>query len=116
MSERNLQQILALEVPLVVVLGERTMHVSEVMALLPGAIIELPKNADSELSVLVNDRVIGVGSAVKVGENFGIRLNYIGDVSKRVAALSPAAPAASSEETPELSPEQLAEAMLAGQA
>lgn len=113
MSERNLQQILSLEVPLVVVLGERTMPVAEVMALLPGAIIELPKNADSELSVLVNDRVIGVGSAVKVGENFGIRLNYLGDVSKRVAALAP--PHVEAEATPELSPEQLAEAMLSGQ-
>ena len=47
----NLAQILKLEVPIVVRLGERIMDVSDVLGLVPGAIIELPKNAESELDL-----------------------------------------------------------------
>jgi len=79
--------VLRLEVPVIVRLGERMMTVSEVTALVPGAIIELPKNADAELDLLVNNKQIGTGTAVKVGENFGLRITYIGDVRQRIAAM-----------------------------
>jgi flagellar motor switch protein FliN/FliY len=83
----NLAQILKLEVPIVVRVGERTMDVADVLGLVPGAIIELPKNAESELDLLVNNKAIGCGVAVKVGENFGLRLTYIGDVRARIDAM-----------------------------
>ncbi len=83
----HIERILALEVPIVVRLGTRMLRVSEVTALVPGSIIELPKNADSELDLMVNNRVVGTGLAVKVGENFGIRISTVGDVADRVAAL-----------------------------
>lgn len=83
----NLQQILRLEVPLVVRLGERPLKVEEVVSLVPGAIIELPKTADAELDLLVNNKRIGRGVAVKVGENFGLRITFIGEVADRVAAM-----------------------------
>ncbi|MBS0186813.1 MAG: FliM/FliN family flagellar motor switch protein [Planctomycetes bacterium] len=83
----NLRQILALEVPLVVRMGERPLRVEEVIALVPGSIIELPKQADSELDLLVNNKTIGRGVAVKVGENFGLRITFIGEVKERVAAM-----------------------------
>lgn len=83
----NLDQILRLDVPVVVRLGERNMTVSDVVALVPGAIIELPKAADSELDLLVNNKPIGQGVAVKVGENFGLRVTFIGDLRQRVKAL-----------------------------
>lgn len=83
----ELSAALRLEVPVIVRLGERTMTVSEVTGLVPGAIIELPKNADAELDLLVNNKQIGTGVAVKVGENFGLRITYIGKVRDRIAAL-----------------------------
>ncbi|MBY0111982.1 MAG: FliM/FliN family flagellar motor switch protein [Phycisphaerales bacterium] len=86
-SHSNLDQILRLEVPVVVRLGERGMTVSEVVALVPGAIIELPKPADSELDLMVNNKPIGQGVAVKVGENFGIKVTFIGDLSERIKAM-----------------------------
>lgn len=85
----NLRQILTLNVPIVVRLGTRTMRVSEVMGLMPGSIIELPKNAESELELLVNNRPIACGVACKVGENFGLRITCVGDVEQRIAALGP---------------------------
>ncbi|HVU62581.1 MAG TPA: FliM/FliN family flagellar motor C-terminal domain-containing protein [Phycisphaerales bacterium] len=83
----DLQAILSLEVPLIVLLGERVMRVSEVCALGPGAIVELPKGAEEELTLLVNNKPVGTGVAVKVGENFGIRITYMGDLRERIEAL-----------------------------
>jgi flagellar motor switch protein FliN/FliY len=83
----DLRAILSLEVPIIVLLGERVMRVSEVCALGPGAIVELPKGADEELTLLVNNKPVGTGQAVKVGENFGIKVSYMGDLRERIAAL-----------------------------
>jgi len=83
----DLRSILKLEVPIIVQIASREMSVSEVMALTPGAIIELPKFADEELEILVSNKQIGLGRAVKVGENFGIRVTYIGDIRQRIAAM-----------------------------
>src|SRR5437867_1478356 len=66
------------------------MPVKDVVNLSPGAIIELPKLADEELEILVNNKPIGTGRAVKVGENFGIHVNYVGDIKSRIAALGAA--------------------------
>jgi flagellar motor switch protein FliN/FliY len=83
----ELKSILKLEVPLIVVIASRDMPVKEVMNLAPGAILELPKLADEELEILVNNKPIGLGTAVKVGENFGIRMTYVGNVRDRIKAL-----------------------------
>lgn len=89
-AQNNVDQTLAMDVPIVVRLGERVMKVREVMALVPGAIIELPKEAESELDLMVNNKPIGCGTACKVGENFGLRVTYVGDIRQRLAALGPA--------------------------
>lgn len=107
----TLAAILKLEVPIIVRMGERCMSVAEVMALLPGSIIELRKSSDSELDLMVNNKVIGCGGAMKVGENFGIRISYIGNITDRILAMG--TPAA--EEPVDASVEDLAAAMLAGQ-
>lgn len=83
----DLPSILRLEVPVIVQLGRRTMTMNEVLSLVPGAIIELRKSSDEELDLLVNNKQIGVGTAVKVVENFGIRISYIGDLKQRIEAM-----------------------------
>jgi flagellar motor switch protein FliN/FliY len=105
--------ILKLEVPVIVVLGERQMSIHDVMALAPGGILEIPKNADAELELRVNNRTIGTGKAVKVGENFGLRLTSIGNAHSPANATKPKVEVR--QESAELDAEALAEAMLAGQ-
>lgn len=83
----DLTRILRLEVPLIVQIAERKMPLAEVTALTHGSIIELPKQISEDLDVLVNNTKIGSGRAVKVGENFGVRLTQIGAVKDRVVAL-----------------------------
>lgn len=83
----DLQSILQIEVPVIVQIGSRSMTVDEVMSLGPGAIIEMPKHADDPLDVLVNNKAVGQGTAVKVGENFGVRITGLGDVAERIKAM-----------------------------
>lgn len=88
MSRSNLEAILKLEAPIIVEIGRTRLPMGEVLSLGPGAIIELPKQADEELELLVNNKPIGSGIAVKVGENFGLKIAFIGEVSERLAALT----------------------------
>ena len=63
------------------------MALSDVRNWMAGSIIELTKKADSELDLMINNKAVGAGLAVKVGENFGIRLTYVGDLRKRIEAM-----------------------------
>lgn len=84
----DLQTILKLEVPLIVTVGSRRADVEEVLGLGPGSILELGKSSDEELEVLINNKPVGTGAAVKVGENFGVRITHIGSPAQRVEALA----------------------------
>ena len=58
------------------------------MRLGTGAIIEFFKSSDRPLELLVNNKVIALGEAVKVGENFGLhRIKQVGDAKQIVEAL-----------------------------
>jgi len=107
----TMDQILKLDVPVIVRVGERHMTVGEVLRLAPGAIIELPKVADSDLDLLINNREVGIGSAVKVGENFGLRLTFVGSRAQRLKASAGEGEASMSE----AEAEKLAQVLLAGQ-
>jgi flagellar motor switch protein FliN/FliY len=72
--------ILELEVPLIVQIASRTMAVKEVMELEHGSIIEFARSADEKLEILVNNKLVGQGTAVKVGENFGVRISSVGSL------------------------------------
>jgi len=85
---RNLRRILELEVPVIVQLAERTLPLSEIINLTSGAIIEFDRSAESPLELMINNKCIGNGQAVKVGENFGLRVTGIGTLRERIKALS----------------------------
>jgi len=83
----EIQRLLAIEVPIIVQLGVRRMTVGEVMRFSVGSIIEFHKASDEELDLLANNQSIGKGFAVKVGENFGIKLTSIGTVKEMIRKL-----------------------------
>lgn len=84
------QTLLELRVPLIVSIASRRATVDEVLALGPGAILEMDKSADEPLEILINNKPVGTGSPVKVGEKFGIRVTHIGSPRERAEALSDA--------------------------
>ena len=51
------------------------------------AIIEFSKNSDEPLELLINNKPIGLGVTVKVGENFGLKISQIGDVKQVIRSL-----------------------------
>jgi flagellar motor switch protein FliN/FliY len=83
----DLKTIVKLEVPVIVQVGTLSVQMDDILGLTPGAILELNKSAEEELTLLVNNKPIGKGEAVKVGENFGIRITEIGSPEQRVRAL-----------------------------
>ncbi len=106
----DIQSLLKLEVPVTVRLAERKMLLADILNLVQGAIIELPKNAEDELDLMISNKQVGFGRAVKVGENFGLRITYIGDIRERLEAMAKGdhTPAGQSED-------EIAEALLAEQ-
>lgn len=63
-----------LQVPFIVQIGRRQVSLGEVVDLLPGALLELPVNAEDDLEIHINNKLVGHGRAVKVGENYGIQV------------------------------------------
>lgn len=111
----TVESILKLEVPIVVRIGEREMKLHEVLGLTAGAIIEIPKVADAELDLMVNNQVIGHGTAVKVGEKFGILVSFVGTPAERAAALAAGQTGEEPESNEDAAAEDLAAQLLAGQ-
>jgi flagellar motor switch protein FliN/FliY len=113
---QTLNAIMKLDVPFVVVLGERRVNVKTVRQWIPGSILELPINAEEELDVRINNRSIGKGSAVKIGENFGVRISSIVGKESRINAMGEdSSTPTSADPSGEMSPEEIAEALLSGQ-
>jgi len=83
----ELARILRLEVPVIVKLAERKLSLMEIMRLGTGAIIEFQRSSEEPLELLINNKVIGVGETVKVGENFGLKVTHIGDVKSIIQSL-----------------------------
>ncbi len=117
----GVDRVLGIEVTVSVRLGERSLSLAEVVGLVPGCMIELPNTVDDPLELCIGDKAIGAGSAVKVAENFGLRVSFIGDPRARVQAMvgqgtapqAAAAPPPRPDEDAELS--ALADALLADQ-
>ena len=83
----DLKRVLKLEVPVIVKLAERRLTLGEVMRFGVGAIIEFVKSSDEPLELMVNNRTIGLGETVKVGENFGLKISQIGDMKSIIRTL-----------------------------
>ncbi len=83
----DVRRILSMRVPVIVKLAEQTMPVSAILKLASGSILEFERSADAELELLANNKVIGHGQAVKVGEHFGLRISQISSVKDTIEAL-----------------------------
>lgn len=85
----QIRRILSVQVPVIVRLAFRQMRISSVRDLSVGAIIEFEKPVETPLDLMVNNRIIGRGTCVKVGENFGLRVSEIASREDRVRSLGP---------------------------
>jgi flagellar motor switch protein FliN len=58
-------------------LGTCRISISDVLKLGTGSIVELDRPAGGPVDLLVNDKVIGRGKVVAVGEKFGVRITEL---------------------------------------
>jgi len=76
----NLGRINNVWMSLAVEIGHTRMPVRDVLALEPGAVIELGRSAGSPADVLLNGRLIAHGEIVVVDQDYAIRITQILDV------------------------------------
>ena len=85
---RNIDLILDIEVEVMVRLGEAEMPLREIQKLRPGSIIDLDKDTDAPVELVVNDRVIAKGELVVVGsDHFALRITDIETPTERIRKL-----------------------------
>jgi flagellar motor switch protein FliN len=83
-GEMNLNLILDVAVTLALEVGRARMSVRDLLALAPGAVVELDRLAGEPLDVLVNGVRIARGEVVVVNEKFGIRLTDVVSANERM--------------------------------
>lgn len=83
----ELRKLMHLQVPIIVHLADRSMEMGDIIELAAGSIIEFSRPSDAELDLVVGNRQVGKGHAVKVGENFGLRITDIGPLEERIRAM-----------------------------
>ena len=85
---RNVKLIKGIEVDVKIKLGENFMPLKKIIKLIPGAIIELNKDVDSLLELVVNDKTLAEGVLVVVSSNnFALRVTKILDKDTRIKRL-----------------------------
>ncbi|GAB3583653.1 hypothetical protein GCM10027406_28630 [Leifsonia lichenia] len=78
----KLGRISNVEMALTVEIGRTRMPVRDVLAMEPGAVIELDRSAGSPADVLLNGRLIAHGEIVVIDQDYAVRITKILDASE----------------------------------
>lgn len=81
LPQRGIEMLHGVDMEVTVELGRTRMTVRDLLALTPGAVLELDRAAGSPADLLVNGRLIARGEVVVVDEDFGLRVTEIVDES-----------------------------------
>ena len=81
----GMELIMDVNLQVTVELGRAVLKVRDVLALGPGAVVELDRHAGEPVDVVVNNKPIARGEVVVVDENFGVRITEIIDREERDA-------------------------------
>ena len=73
----TLDLVLDVKVRVTVQLGSCQLPMREVLALAPGAIIQLNQHASDPVGLYVNDKLIAYGEVVVVEDSFGIKITEL---------------------------------------
>lgn len=76
-ATRGIEMLHGVDMEVTVELGRTRMTVRDLLALSPGAVLELDRAAGSPADLLVNGRLIARGEVVVVDEDFGLRITEI---------------------------------------
>ena len=77
MEDKTLDLVLDVKVKVTVQLGSCQLPMREVLALAPGAIVQLVQRASDPVGLSVNDKLVAYGEVVVVEDNFGIKITEL---------------------------------------
>lgn len=77
MDNSTLDLVLDVKVKVTVQLGSCMLPMREILALAPGAVIQLQHRASDPVGLYVNDKLVAYGEVVVVEENFGIKITEL---------------------------------------
>ena len=83
----NLDMLLGLPVEVRVELGRARVSIAEILGFCQGSVVELNNPAGDLIHLTMNDKVVALGEAVVVNENFGIRISEVDSVRDRITKL-----------------------------
>lgn len=87
-GQRNIDLLMDVNLPVSIELGRTRMSIADILALGPGAVVELNKLAGEPVDLLVNQTVVAKGEVVVVDENFGLRVTQLVTPEERLKSLA----------------------------
>ncbi len=84
----NLELLLEVELPATLRFGQKQMRLSEIMQLAAGAVIDLDREVNEPIELLVDGHLIARGEAVIVDGNYGLRVTELVTAGARLAVMS----------------------------
>ena len=84
----NLELILDIDMPLTVRFGEATVSIDALSRLGPGSLVELSRQPDDPVDVLINGRLVARGEVVVVAGNYGVRVTQVVSADERMRTLN----------------------------
>lgn len=86
-ERKKLARILSMEVPVIVKIAERRMQLRNILKWNMGSMIQFEKDAYEHVDLMANNSRIGLGQPIKIGENFGLRITHVGDITDTIKRL-----------------------------
>ena len=87
-TPNNLELILDIDMPLTVRFGEATVTIEALSKLGPGSLVELSRQPDDPVDVLINGRLVARGEVVVVAGNYGVRVTQVVSADERMRTLN----------------------------
>ncbi len=82
-ADGRISRLSRVPVQISVLLAEKRIPMGQMLSITPGALITFNKSCEDLLDLYVNNSLYCRGEAVKIGENFGIKINQVGAVRVR---------------------------------
>ena len=86
-EKNHLARILSMKVPVIVRIAQKKISLNEVLKFQLGSVIQFDQDAYEQIDLMVNNSIIGLGQAVKLGENFGLKITQIAEVTETIKSL-----------------------------
>lgn len=83
-TNRNVELFLDIELEATLRFGRRELRLSEILDMGPGDVVELDRQVNDPVDLIVGDKIVARGEVVLVNGNFGLRVTEVAEPRKRL--------------------------------